>query len=421
MKNIFKSLLVVFLISSVFGQSNVPRSREAVLFESSSPTEVVIKATGYGIDKKHRKPKASVLDKSANLDAKRAAVWFLLYGGSDPLLQTDKEQKVFEEKQEDFFRADNIKRFITWEAKYYDTRIKKDRGKRLMIEKTFRVNKELVQNDLEQRGVLIEAASIASLVGLPSVMVIPEKRDEIAPLKLLEIDPNVKKGAEVIESYLSAKQYEAIVPEQQQMVADLASTQFTLDGAEEDYSYLMALSIGSDVYITYNISIETRMVGSTQVKKGIVACRAYETTTARLLGTETGYSHERPAAAAIVIEEAMNDAIDKVLSRIMGYWKKDIENGVQYKLILSVSTDFDNDSAEEIIFSFNDMIKEVSKSYKENVVADYTYDVQLWCDPAIYRSSTDLYRFFKKNYRGDGLLKKTSISRKLILLNVVEE
>ncbi len=274
----------------------------------------------------------------------------------------------------------------------------------------------LVDKEILQKG-----SVVAMSVGMPSVMVIPEKIDGMAPIEILKTNVNYKKGAEVIESYLTARKFEVIVPEQQQVLQELSSTQFALQGSEDDYSYLLALSIGSDVYITYNVNITTRKIGSSTVKKAVVGCRAFETTTSRLLGTETGYSEERTSADGVLIEEAMNDGIDKVLSRILAYWKKDLEQGIQYKLLLTVSDFFDIDEAEENIFSFGDLVKEFTINFKENVVSDYTYDLQIWVDSEKYRSSTDIYRFCKKNYKGYGKIKRVSISRKLILLDIVEE
>ncbi|MDD5764828.1 MAG: DUF6175 family protein [Candidatus Marinimicrobia bacterium] len=410
-------MILIFGVSFLMAKSNLPVSREAVLVESTSPSEIMIRATGYGSGS----DKASELDKRANNDAFKAAVWFVLFGGSDPLIQTDQEKSAFQPIQEEFFTKENLKQFKSWEADFYDTRLKVDGGKKLKVEKTFKINKALLQEDLVKKGILAEVATVAGSVGLPSIMVIPESKDGKAPLELLKTDSNLKKGAEVIESYLTARKYEVIVPEQQQVLQELSSAQNALQGGEDDYSYLLALSIGSDVYISYNVTIETRKVGSTIVKKGVVGCRAYETTTARLLGTETGYSPERATADAVLIEEAMNDAIDKVLSRITNYWKQDIQQGIQYKLVLSIANTFDKDDAETIIFGFGDLLKQVSKTYKENVVADYTYDVQIWCDAAQYKSSSDIYRFLKQNYKGGGELTKVSVSRKLILLNVADE
>jgi predicted AlkP superfamily pyrophosphatase or phosphodiesterase len=416
-------LIVILLIinNCLFGQGNLPRAREAVLLESSSPSEVMVRATGFGIDRKHRKPKAKTLDKSANNDAKKTAVWFVLFGGSDPLLQTDGEKQKFEKIQEDFFKTDNIHKYISWEADYYGKRLKIDNGKMLKVEKTFKINKSLLEAELVKRSIIIKPASISKLVGMPTIMVIPETTGDITPLELLKIDPDIKKGAEVIESYLTAKKYTVIVPEQQQVLQELTATQYALGGAEEDYSYLLALSIGSDVYISYNVSVASRKIGSSRVKKAVVGCRAYETTTGRLLGTETGYSRERLAPNPALIEEAMNDAIDKVLSRISNYWKSDIKNGVQYKMIISVCNSYDSDEAEDIIFKISDLLKEIASSLKENSVADYTYDVLIWVQPDQYPSATDIYRTLKSRYNGAGSVKKISISRKLILLSVSDE
>lgn len=416
------SVMLIFLFTAVaFSQKNWPRSREATLLESTSPSEVMIRSTGIGIDPKHRRPKAKILDASANRDARKTAVWFVLFGGTDPLLQTEEEKKDFARLGPEFFKDKNIKRFISWEADYYDQRIKIDGVKKLKITKTFKINKGLLEEELARRNIIQKPAELFGEIGLPSIMVIPEAQGDTAPLTLLKTDADIKKGAEVIESYLTAKRFEVIVPEQQQMMQELISTQYALAGAEEDYSYLLALSVGSDIYITYNVTIETRRIGSSTVRKGIVACRAYETTTARLLGTETGYSQERPAPNAVVIEEAMHDAADKVLSRILGYWKRDIQQGTQYKIILSINTDFDSNDAEKIIFKMADILKSVVTEMRENVVSDYTYDVLVWVLPDQISSTMELYRKIKLSYDGPGDVKRISISRKLLMLDVNQE
>jgi len=421
MKQFMQMFLITILITSIISATNLPRARVATQLESSSPSEVMIRATGFGVDKKHRKPKAKTLDKSAKNDAKKTAVWFVLFGGSDPLLQTNNEKQAFEKIQEDFFKMDNVRQYISWEADYYDKRLKTDGGKMLKVEKTFKINKSLLETELIKRSVITKLASISESVGMPTIMVIPETTGDIAPLELLKTDPDIKKGAEVIESYLTAKKYTVIVPEQQQVLQELTATQYALGGAAEDYSYLLALSIGSDVYISYNLSVESRNIGSSLVKKAIVGCRAYETTTGRLLGTETGYSHERVAPNPVLIEEAMNNAINNVLSRITNYWKSDIKQGIQYKIIVGVSSSFDADQTEEIIFSLGDIFKDITSTLKENTVADYTYDVLLWVKPEQYSSATDIYRAIKRSYRGSGIVKRVSISRKLILLSIEEE
>ncbi|MBU1635835.1 hypothetical protein KJ762_15205 [bacterium] len=422
MKYLYGFILVFSIILHTTFATNLPRAREATLIEVSSPTEVLIKAAGLGIDKKHSKPKAAVLDQSANDDAAKTAVWFVLIGGSDPLIQTEKEKVAFQKIEEAFFGIDNIRKFISWEADYYDKRLKTDGGKSLKIEKSFKINKALLEEYLVNKSVFQKFTNISASVGMPTIMVIPESNNDIAPLDLLTQNPDIKKGAEVIEAYLSAKQFSVVVPEQQQVLQELSSTQFALGGSDDDYSYLLALSIGSDVYVSYNISISTRIVGTSDVKKAVVGCRAYETTTGRLLGTETGYSQERPSATnAALIEEAMSDAVDKVISRIINYWKTDLKLGIQYKCIINVSNVFDSEQAEEIIFAVGDACKSVASLLKENTVADHTYDISLWVNPEKYPAVSDIYRAIKASYTGEGIVKRVSISRKLILLSVEEE
>ena len=95
--------IILTIFTALWSKNYFPRSKEASYLETSDPGIVMIRATGIGIDKRHKKPKARTLDKSANLDARRAAVWFVLYGGSDPLLRTESSKSLFLDYQKEFF------------------------------------------------------------------------------------------------------------------------------------------------------------------------------------------------------------------------------------------------------------------------------------------------------------------------------
>jgi hypothetical protein len=149
--------------------------------------------------------------------------------------------------------------------------------------------------------------------------------------------------------------------------------------------------------------------------------RAYETTTSRLLGTETGYSQTRKGELSLSIEEAMNDAIDKVLSRVTRYWKKDLNQGIQYKLVFNISSDFDEDQVEEMQFALMDIIDNISNNSKENILTSQTMDYNIWCDSKLYTKSSKVYRDIKKYFEDEGTegtLRKLNINRKMILLKV---
>jgi len=427
MTKLLKSVLILPLIwgSALFSQSgNLPQSREALFVESSGPAEVVILATGLGIHTPRNrwdKPDQSELTEGAKLDARRSAIWFIVLGGSDPLLTTADEKLKFNGVQESFFAANNIQKYIAWESDRFEERIKLDDGNKLRIKRAIRLNKRLIQEDLEKLGVMTAKNDLAATLGLPNIMVLPEAPKGKNPIDLLRNDVTYKKGAEVIESYLTSRRYDVLAPDQAEGLNELVSASQSLKDVEEDATYLLALSVGADIYITYNITTESRKVGSSTVKKAAVAVRAFETTTARLLGTETGYSRERPSMDAMVIEEAINDAIEKVLARINAYWKEDLSRGVQYKVIISISTEYDTDDAEDVLFELTDALAEMSNSTKEILLTDYTLDYLIWANPEKYQKSSDIYRALKKTIDRalpDGKVRRVTMNRKLIVLKI---
>ncbi|NQU05482.1 MAG: hypothetical protein HQ568_05255, partial [Calditrichaeota bacterium] len=413
--------LFLLTLASDTEATNLPRSKEGTLIESVSPTEVMVQAGGIGYWKKGDSKKKDIektLSKTANEDARKAAVYFILFGGTDPLLSNDNERKSFEPYQEAFFELNNISKYIAWEGDELVSRvkkaIKKNKEYELHIQKVFKVNKQLISDYLNGINILPSRETLTEELGMPMIMVIPAVKKGENPIDMLMSNPNLSHGAKVIESYLTARQYDVVVPEQQVDLSTLTSAQQSLKDVEEDYSYQLALSIGSDVYITYEVTISDDKYNT---KKASASVRAYETTTARLLGTETGYSPSANTADMVLIENAINDAIDKVLSRITDYWKADMIRGVQYKLIISLSTDFDEDQAEEISFVFTDILEQVTKNkkFKENIVTDQTLDYLLWCDPAKYAQTTKLYRAIKNHFKeeyAEGTLKKVNINRK---------
>ena len=410
------------LISSIL-IAQLPVSKQASLIESISSSEVMIEATGIyngqGKKKKHKiKDVKSKGVSKATLDAKKSAVWFVLFGGTDPLLKSIQEQQLFGQHESFFFNNDNVSNYITYEDSQLLKKLKIDGGQGLKVVKRFKINKELLTKDLEARNIIAARADLAETLGNPFIMVLPAVNKGQSPIDALRTNPAYKHAASVVESYLTARQYDVIVPEQQESLESLNAAQMDLGDREEDYAYQLALSIGSDIYIQFSGIQEEAGYGT---KKYALTVRAYETTTARLLGTETGYSQGRKGELMVSVEEAMNDAIDKVLSRVTEYWKRDVDKGIQYKLIFNLSTDFDEDEIEEIQFALMDAIEEMSKSSKENIVTNQTVDYLIWCDPTKYDKSSKVYRYVKKYFKKEdtsGTLRKVNVNRKMILLYV---
>ncbi len=410
MRKVFCLFALIFIALPLYSQKNLPVSREATFIESYSPTEVTIRASGIGKN-----------NAEAELDGRRSAVYYVLISATDPILQTPEEKKAFEAVQDEIFDGANVSKYISFESTEYESRIKLSDG-RVKITKVYRVNKKLLTDDLIARNVIKPKEEITEAIGLPFIMVVPEAPKGVSPIDLLRSNRLLKKGAEVIESYLTARKYDVQVPEQMETLSELAQAQAGLKGIEEDYAYQLALAIGSDVYITYNVNIERRNIGSTEFRKAVVAARAYETTTARLLGTETGYSREYSAPEEAVVEEAMNDAIDKVLSRIMAYWKDDLTRGLQFKLLFRITGNFDEDMHDEILMATESALKKICNRSKQNVVTDQTMDYIVWVDPKKYNSPLALYRDIRKEIESQVpvKVKRINANRKLLILEVTE-
>lgn len=407
MRTLVSLLLVAFFVwlgrSSAWAQ--LPQSREAVFVETFSASEISLKVKGIGKEVE-----------DAENDARKAAIYYVLYGGTDALLQTDEEKANFKRIENEFFELNNVNRYITFFGNEMLSRVRLRDG--VKVEKFVRVDKEKLAQDLAKRGVIASRADLAEAVGNPVIMVLPEVPKGQSPIEALQTDSDLKKGAEVIESYLTARKYNVEVPEQRQVLADLAEAQSSLSNVETDLVYQLALTIGADIYITYTVQIEQGKFGN----KASVGCRAFETTTGRLLGAETGYSPERPSTAtAALIEEAMNSAIDKTLARLDAYWKQDLERGQQYKLIFRIVGDYKD--LFEISDAVEDVLKKNFANSRQLAVTERTLDYVIW--QREHDTPTKLYRALEKAINANPVirknfakLKRISVNRKLLLLAI---
>jgi hypothetical protein len=243
-------------------------------------------------------------------------------------------------------------------------------------------------------------------------MVIPETPKGQTPLQVFDSNPLARHAAAVIESYLTARTYEVQVPRAAEQLNDMSKMQAEVKGAEEDIAYQIALALGSDVYIVFN--------GSVTNGKASVQVKAYETTTARLLGTETGYSATRAGASMEpLVEEAINDAIDKVLSRVTAYWTKDLTDGIQYKLIFNITGSFGE--VQEVQDAISDIIDEAFAKSKENVATDKTMDYLVWAKKDEFSKARNVMRHIQKKMKGVAKVSQIVLNKKLIIVGVSEE
>ncbi|HOD53234.1 MAG TPA: DUF6175 family protein [Candidatus Cloacimonadota bacterium] len=407
--------ILVLIPSQVNAQ--LPESKQASLVEAVSSAEVLVEATGIYTHKKKKEVEKFGVTRAID-DAKKAAVYFVLYGGTDPLLKNSPEITRMEAHVSYFFDMANVNRYISYEDPQLKSKVMIDKGLGVKITKRFKVNKEILRRDLENFKVLDSRQEVADALGRPQLMVIPEVAKGKNPVDELRNNPVLKHAASVVESHLTAKQYEVIVPQQIESINSLNEAQMMLGDRQEDMAYKLALSIGSDVYVTYSGAYED---AGYNTKKFAMNVRAFETTTGRLLGTETGYSNARQGESLLSIEEAMNTAVDNVLNRVDTYWREDLRNGVQYKFVISINPSLSEDEVLDIQDLFMDVVKKFSKRSKENIATKQTMDYIIWCDPAKYESSRRLLRDIRKEFDSSAFgskIRPVTTNRKLILLKI---
>jgi hypothetical protein len=393
-----------FLLMSGLGvqakDSNLPVSNQATFVETYSPAEVTIQATGLGKN-----------DKAAIIDLRKCAVNFVLGLGTDPLLNTDGAKAQFNGIAEEFFDPVSVDKYISWESDKVVSALKSKlpTGKEGMkITKAVRVNKKLLTDFLVSKGIIKSREELADAIGMPTIMVIPEVVKGQTPLDVFDKNPLAKHAAAVIESYLTARKYDVLVPKAADQINEMTKLQGEIKGVEEDPGYQLALALGSDVYIVFAGLVH-------QSNKVTMQIKAYETTTGRLLGTETGYSASRPGPAEPLVEEAVNSAIDKVLQRLVNYWQDDVKKGIQYKLIFkSIAGSIDETIKDKI----SDIVDETFALNKENVVSDKTIDYNVWAKKADFNKSSKIYRHFRDGMKSTAKLTQININKKLIIVGI---
>lgn len=421
MKHFIVSILLI--AGMLTAQGNLPVSRQATFVEAVTADEVMIKAKGVGGVSGLFGLKEEESVKLAENDARRSAVYFVVYGGAglDGIVRSDEEKRKFAPVEQELFSDGNVVKFIAWEANSFESRVKLAGGEKIRVEKQFRINRAAIVAFLVERRVIEKMEDVTEELGLPTLMALPEVKPGQNPLNELRSNAASKQAASVIESYLTKKQFNVVAPEQAQQVYEQQKAQLSVKGHEEDLSYMIALSVGSDIYVSYTVTVDTRKVGSTEVRKASVSVRAYETTTARLLGVETGYSEESAAPANALVEAAVTNALNNVLSRLTAYWQDDLKNGAQYKIIFSITGQFDEDTRYDIADAAAKTLKKIAGRTKENVVADNTIDYLVWIQDKDLQSPSALFRELRREFGNNftqGKLKQITLNRKLIVVGV---
>lgn len=249
---------------------------------------------------------------------------------------------------------------------------------------------------------------------MPTIIVVPaQKAKGMSDLQAFQSNPNNRMAIEAINGYLTQRQYEVKSLAGEETLGEVIQMQQDIAETEEDLSYLASLALSADIYIKFSASIEGGIV--------LIELSAYEAATARLLGSQTSQAAangQSKGAIAQAVFDAANRAMPGLEKKIKGYWEVDRKNGVQYKVIMKLQGDFDEQRVEDIQDDVNMLAKKAFKRVNTNVQTAKTIDMTVFADMDKFADSQEVYSYIRRGLKGSVTVRKINITKKLILIEL---
>ena len=245
----------------------------------------------------------------------------------------------------------------------------------------------------------------------PTVLVAPAMGAKMAgSIDVIRRNPLAKTAMEVINAYLTSRDYTVIGLESQAQLDEVVQLQSDIAGNNEDLAYVAGLSVGADINITY--------AGSIQEDYIVIDLSASEASTANLLASESIRLKDNGESQRVLVQKAISLAIKKLENKVRGRLAEEQEKGVQYKVVAHLTGDFTDDQAEEISNMVS--IKMRKKFNKMQVISmsRNTYDLLIYVDPNKYEDAQMVYGEFVESLEGLAKVRKQNITKKLIILEI---
>lgn len=250
---------------------------------------------------------------------------------------------------------------------------------------------------------------------LPSILVTPAPNGKgISELQVVQNNPMAKAMMDAVNEYLTRKKYDVKSLEGAAELDNVVQMQNDIAETDEDLSYLASLALGADVYIKFSGSVNHNAIS--------VDLNAYESSTARLLGSESTMDDDcggnDQATISDCLHKAARRAMPRLEKKIQAYWEKDREQGVQYKLIINIKGDFDEEEVEDLHDDIVSLLKSNFKHVNLNVMTAKTINATIYADAEKFPDSQEIYGFVRNSLKGKNEAKKVNITRKLILMDI---
>ncbi len=363
-----------------------PVTYNAQIISSLDPETVLVRAVGEWEN-----------NDGAIVEAKLNAMWIVIQN----LAQTEQEKLKVEANKEAIYK--DMDRYVTLQGTPRATRTPQGKYR---VEANAVVRKKLLEDFLSSAGYIQKREEVIEALENPSIVVIPHETAKGQAW----IDFAISEA----NSYFTTRKFEVLNPDTVEQLYKMAEQIEMVEGLPQDPAAKIALSIGGDIYITVEGKFEEGRVGSDKTVKSAVSLKAYETTTGRLIGSSTGFSKELvagPGKDRVTISEAVRDAVDKVITQIMDYWKSDLKKGKQFLVFI-----YGNFGDLERQKKLSDSIKAISSEYKRETVTSKLMTFRIW-----YKGQSDELLFaLQDELKKQGLAIKPKVQNRKMLQFQVE-
>jgi len=264
---------------------------------------------------------------AAITQARKACLeWYIV----EKLAQTQDQRNAYRAKQADIFK--NLDRYV----KIPETGARDGKGEGVKSTKRIddytvlavintKVFVSQLRGDLVSIGVITSKDDMLDAVGRPTLMLFPSPASKGSKYRgQVEADVN---------SYLTKARWEVLSTTGQEDLNKMVDALGETMGAEEDEAAKIAMAVGANIYIKWEAKKET---APDEVFYS-VGLEAYETTTARKLGSQRANSARHSTWAAgeelKAIISAATDAMGQLLPQITGYWSEDAQKGNKFYVV----------------------------------------------------------------------------------------
>ncbi|WP_308605090.1 DUF6175 family protein [uncultured Fibrobacter sp.] len=244
-----------------------------------------------------------------------------------------------------------------------------------------------------------------------SILVLPAKNAKnLSELEIVNKNPYSRALMESLNSFFAKKNYELKSLEKEKELENFILTQNAISGKEEDLAYLASLYIGADIYVKFTGDLSSKEIN--------VQLNAYESTTGQTIGSSASKQKiSNTKETQKFIQIAATDAARQLDSKLHFFYQAQ-KKSTQYKVMMNLAGDFDEDFIEDIHEQITMNIPELFQKVIFNVMTEKTVDMTVYANPARYSDSQAIYSTIRAKLKSVVGVKKTNITKKLIFMDL---